>query len=328
MAARAVALLSGGLDSMLAIRVLQEQGLEVEALNFQTTFTCCKDTAAQAARELGVRLTAIAQEDDYLQLVRKPKYGYGKGANPCVDCRIYMFRMAKAYARDVGAEVVVSGEVLGQRPKSQKRRDLGIIAHESGLDDRLLRPLSARLLPPTRPELDGVVDRERLYGFWGRGRKPLIALARQFGFKDIPSPSTGCALTEPSFAPKVHDLVQLDSGSSRWDFELLNVGRHLRLNRATKGVVGRREEENLIMQHMYRAPDRRASALLVPETFSGPTVLLLGSATSEAIEFALGLVDRYSKPASGEALVRLTIDEETSLVAARPAESATKAVTL
>ena len=155
---RAIALLSGGLDSMLAVRVMLEQGIEVEAVNFQTIFTCCRETAAQAAHELGVPLTIISQRDDYLELIRKPRYGYGKGANPCVDCRIYMFELARQLADERDAELVVSGEVLGQRPMSQKRRDLGIIAHQSGLEDRLLRPLSARLLPPTRAERAGMVE--------------------------------------------------------------------------------------------------------------------------------------------------------------------------
>ena len=197
---RAVALLSGGLDSMLAIRILQEQGVEVEAINFQTIFTCCKDNAAQAARELGVRLTVLDQDDDYVELIRRPKYGYGKGANPCVDCRIYMFDKARQVLQETGADFVISGEVLGQRPMSQKRRDLMIISRQSGLHGLLLRPLSARLLPRTLPERHGQLDRRQLYAFTGRNRKPLIELAQQFGFKSIPSPSPGCSLTERSFA--------------------------------------------------------------------------------------------------------------------------------
>ncbi len=139
MTVRAVALLSGGLDSMLAIRILQRQGIEVEALNFRTTFTCCQDQAAQAAEELGVRLSVIAEKDDYLEIVRHPRHGYGRGANPCVDCRIYMFRIAGQWMRERGAALVVSGEVVGQRPMSQKKRDLALIAHRADLTDHLLR---------------------------------------------------------------------------------------------------------------------------------------------------------------------------------------------
>lgn len=292
---RAVVLLSGGLDSMLAVRILQEQNIEVEALNFQTIFTCCKDTAAQSARELGVRLTVIGQDDDYIELIRRPRYGYGKGANPCVDCRIYMFDRARKFAEDVGAPIIASGEVLGQRPKSQKRRDLGIISQQSGLDDILLRPLSALMLPPTRAEREGLVDRNKLFSFVGRNRKPLIALARQFGFKMIPSPSTGCSLTETTFAGKVLDLVKIDPDSQRWDFELLNVGRHHRVDDHTKVVVGRRESENAVMEHMFVAPDSRASLLLRPRNFRGPVVMLVGSDSAASRAVAGGFMLRYAK---------------------------------
>ena len=188
---RCVVLLSGGLDSMLAIRIMQEQGIEVEALNFKTMFTCCQDTSAQAARALNVPITVVGQEEDYLDLIREPQFGYGKGANPCVDCRIYMFQRAYKFMETVDAQFIVSGEVVGQRPMSQKRSDLKVIANYSGLEDLLLRPLSAKVLEPTKPERDGLVDREKLYDFQGRSRKGLIALAREFGFSEdmIPTPS-------------------------------------------------------------------------------------------------------------------------------------------
>jgi hypothetical protein len=298
---------------MLAIRILQEQGVEVEALNFQTIFTCCKNTAAQAALQLGVPLTVIGQEDDYLDIVRAPRHGYGKGANPCVDCRIYMFHAARRFADERGIDTIVSGEVLGQRPMSQKRRDLLLIANASRLEERLLRPLSARLLPATRAERTGKIDRTRLYGFKGQGRKPLIALAKQFGFSNIPTPSTGCSLTELSFAPKVHDLIQIDPGNRRWDFELLNVGRHLRFDSQTKAVVGRREAENEVLSSMFQRADRRASLLLAPRNFRGPTVLVVGPDSPAARRFAGGLLLRYGRdyPAAG-ALARLGVPTETT----------------
>ena len=179
MASRAVVLFSGGLDSMLVVKILQQAGIEVRGLNFRTMFACCKDQAAVAARELDIELSVVGADESYLDTIRKPQYGYGRGANPCIDCRIYMFRLARRYMLDCGASFVASGEVLGQRPKSQKRRDLLSIAHDSGLGPRLLRPLSARYLPRTWPELTGRIDRRRLYGFTGRSRKGLIALARE-----------------------------------------------------------------------------------------------------------------------------------------------------
>lgn len=294
MTIRCVALLSGGLDSILAIRLMQEQQIEVEALNFKTIFTCCQNQSAQAARDLGVRLTVIGQEDDYLDLVRAPKFGYGKGANPCVDCRIYMFEKANRFMQQIKAHFVISGEVIGQRPMSQKRRDLDIISHHSDLDDLLLRPLSAKAMPPTKPEREGWVDRSRLHGIVGRSRKDLIRLAKKFGMQDIPTPSTGCALTEPLFSRKVHDLIQLDPTSSRWDFEILKVGRHFRFDDQTKVVVGRNEAENEQLSYIHRMPEAVSTAYFQTENFYGPSALLIGPVTEDSLQFVGGLILRYA----------------------------------
>ena len=266
---RCVAILSGGLDSMLAIRIMQQQGIEVEALNFKTMFTCCQDTSAQAARALGTNITVIGQEDDYLDLVRDPQYGYGKGANPCVDCRIYMFERAYKFMEAVDAQFIISGEVVGQRPMSQKRSDLKTISTNSGLEDLLLRPLSAKLLPPTKPERDGLVDREKLYDFQGRSRKGLIQLARSFGFTEemIPTPSTGCALTEHEFGNKVHDLIQIQVDATRWDYEALNIGRHFRLDDQVKVIIGRDHKENTQLEYMHRMEDATSTSFLEPIGF-------------------------------------------------------------
>jgi hypothetical protein len=295
MSRKCVALLSGGLDSMLAIRLLQLQGLTVEAVTFKTLYMCCDDSAGRAAQFLQVPLTVIEQQDDYLDLIRRPRFGYGKGANPCVDCRIYMFRLAAAFARRVEADFVISGEILGQRPMSQKRRDLEVIAYHAGIEDNLLRPLSAKLLPPTRPERAGWVDRQQLWGFHGRGRKGLMRLARRLGFPYIPPRSTGCALTEPLFCRTVFDLIQLNPDADRWDFELLRVGRHYRFDDQTKVVVGRRESENAQLEYLHEVPGAHSSALLLPEQFVGPAALLVGPPLSEAVRFAAGLLWRHAR---------------------------------
>ena len=329
MAVRCVALLSGGLDSMLAIRLMQEQGIEVEALNFKTIFTCCQDVSAHAARELGVRLTVVTQDDDYLDLVRRPRFGYGKGANPCVDCRIYMFQIADRFMRDAGARFVVSGEVVGQRPMSQKRRDLDIISHHSGLKDLLLRPLSAKLLPPTLPEREGIVDREKLCAVRGRSRKELIELADRLGVTHIPTPSTGCALTEPQFGRKVHDLVQLDPGAQRWDFELLKTGRHFRHSTDTKVVLGRNEAENETLRYMHSLPEAASRAHLEPHNFLGPTDLVIGPPTHDAIAFASGLILRYAKHYDPlDAQVRVDTAEGSHVIRAEPTPESDDARTL
>ncbi|MDA1054510.1 MAG: hypothetical protein O3C40_29090 [Planctomycetota bacterium] len=306
MTKRCVVLLSGGLDSMLAVRIMQEQGIEVEALNFKTVFTCCQDQSAQKARDLGVRLTVVGQEDDYLDLVKEPRFGRGKGANPCVDCRIYMFEKAKRFMHQIGADFIVSGEVAGQRPMSQKRRDLDRIAYHSDLDDLLLRPLSAKLLRPTLPEREGWVDREKLYNIEGRSRKRLIALAKKYGLQEIPTPSTGCSLTEPKFSKKVFDLIDAPGESRRWDFELLKTGRHFRFDTQTKVVLGRDAAENDQLLHAHQLADANSTATMSPENFVGPLALVIGPRTDEAVEFAAGLILRYSRDYdAGNALVRV-----------------------
>lgn len=292
---RCVVLLSGGLDSQLAVRLMQEQGIEVEALNFKTLYACCQNDAARIAHQLGVRLTILSTEDDYLDVIRYPRYGYGRGANPCIDCRTYMCRRARTFMEQVDASFVVTGELIGQRPMSQKRRDLDIIAYHSGLEDLLLRPLSAKALPPTLPEREGWVDREKLYGFTGRGRRELIELAESLGLKDLPTPSTGCALTEYRFSRKVFDLMQHKPSSGMWDFELLKTGRHFRINGQNKVVIGRDETENRQLQYMHELPDACSSARLVPDDYIGADGLLLGPASDDAIQFAGGLLLRYSK---------------------------------
>ncbi len=295
MGSKCVALFSGGLDSVLAVRIMQQQGVAVEALNFKTVFECCQETSARAARELGVRLTVLGVADDYLELIRNPRFGYGKGANPCVDCRIYMFRQAAKFMQQVGARFVVSGEIVGQRPMSQKRRDLDVISRDSGLDDLLLRPLCAKLLPATRPEREGLVDRERLYDFQGRRRNGLVELAGKLGIARIPDPSTGCALTEPLFSRKVFDLLEHAPESPRWDFELLPIGRHFRLNEKTKVVLGRTRAENDRLHYVHDLPQARSTVRLDPGNFLGPHALVIGPASFEAIEFAAGLILRYAR---------------------------------
>ena len=306
-----VALLSGGLDSMLAIRLMQIQDIHVEALNFQTIFTCCKDESGRAADELEVPLTVIGDDDEYLQLIRKPQFGYGKGANPCVDCRIYMFARAKKFMEQCGARFVISGEVIGQRPMSQKRKDLDIIAARSGLEDLLVRPLSARLLASTLPEREQWVDRSKLGDFFGRSRKGLIRLANEMGLKRIPSPSNGCALTETAFGNKVFDLVKLDPENQRWDFELLKIGRHYRLATGQKVVVGRHEQDNEALRYMCQRADARADMLLEPENFIGPAAMVVGRADGETLEAAGALMLKHTNkfdPRSVTVLITRTDD--------------------
>jgi len=291
---------------MLSLRIMQRQGFEVDALNVRTVFSCCRATAAQVAAAMGARLSVASVGDDYLDVIRNPSYGHGKGVNPCVDCRIYMCRMAARFMEEVGAEVAVTGEILAQRPMSQKRHQLDLIARCSGLEGRLLRPLSAKLLPPTIVETQGLVDRDKLYDFSGRSRRELIELAAELDLPDVPSPSTGCALTEVSFAPRVRDLMEHDRAATRWDFELLNYGRHVRFDPCTKIVVGRNESENAALRSMASREDASESALMVPEDFRGPEALVVGQLSEVALELAGALISRYSRADKTAGQIRVT----------------------
>ncbi len=288
---KAIALLSGGLDSMLAIAMLKEQGVEVEAVHFQTMFGCCKDDARQAAHLLGVPFTTLSVGDDYLEVVRKPKYGYGRGVNPCVDCRGYMFDIAKTFMEKTGASFLVSGEVMDQRPMSQKLKDFRRVEESCGLQGRILRPLSAKRLPETEAEKKGWVDRSRLEGICGRSRKRLLEMAVHYGITDPPSPSAGCALTSPLFAKKVRDVFRHHPDYGRWEFEILRMGRHFRLDKKTKTVVARNEDQNAYLEALH--PE--GTALLSCENFGGPHALLIGESSEENVKKAGALMLRYAQ---------------------------------
>lgn len=292
---KAVVLLSGGLDSILAICIMKEQGIEVEAVNFQTIFGCCKEDSARVAYDLGVGFTSLKVGDDYLKVVEKPKHGYGRGINPCVDCRGYMFDMAKDHMEKVGASFMVSGEVLGQRPMSQKKADFLKIEKDTGLQGLIVRPLSAKLLEPTLPEKAGVLDREKLFAVQGRSRKELLRLAKRYGVTDPPDPSSGCALTSPEFAKKVRDIFNHHEDYQRWEFEVLRMGRHFRLNEKTKMIMGRDSNENEYFNYLH--PD--GTVLMTPLNFGGSTVLLCGENSAEARRQAGEIILRYSKVPEG-----------------------------
>lgn len=316
----AVALFSGGLDSMLAVRLMQQQGFAVEALNVQTPFHCCAQAAAEAAHALGIPQTVVFADDDYVDLVRRPRHGYGKAVNPCVDCRIHMAAIAGRHMRRIGACVVITGEVIGQRPNSQKRNHLELIARRSGLEDRLLRPLSARLLAPTIVERQGVVDREQLGKYHGRGRRQLIALARRLDVEVVPPRSTGCALTETSFAPRVRDLIQFVPEATTWDFELLGVGRHVRIDHRTKAVIGRNAEDNAALRRLAAREDAGQAAQLEPEGFIGPDALVVGRVHETALRVAGTLIVRYTRRVASHQTprVRITHDGATRVIELDP----------
>ncbi|MGB6371043.1 MAG: tRNA 4-thiouridine(8) synthase ThiI, partial [Atribacterota bacterium] len=209
---KAVALFSGGLDSILAVKLIQEQGIEVRGVNFKTPFFVLDKTFA-AIKNLDINLEIIDITEELLKILKKPKYGFGKNMNPCIDCHALMFKKAGEYMNKIGASFILSGEVLGERPMSQNRNSLSIIERESGFEGKILRPLSALLLMETIPEKGGLVDRNKLLDISGRSRKRQMKLADEMGIKDYPSPAGGCKLTEPAFSKRLRDLFTQESFS-------------------------------------------------------------------------------------------------------------------
>ncbi|MFH1311703.1 MAG: asparagine synthase-related protein [Candidatus Eisenbacteria bacterium] len=290
----AICLLSGGLDSSLAVRMMQEQDIEVTVVNFTGPFGACagdaeNSPAQSVARALGVALKVVPLKDDYLEIIRNPRHGYGSNVNPCIDCRIYMLKKAREIMEAESASFVVTGEVVGQRPMSQRAVTMRQVEKASGLDGFLLRPLCAQLMPPTVPEEKGWVDRDRLLGISGRSRKELMRLAGEKGVTGYSSPGGGCLLTDPNFSLRMRDLLAHDTLT--FDaIELLKVGRHFRLPRGTKLVVGRNESDN----ERLLALSRDSDTVIITESCPGPTAILRGASAPEEESLAASIVARYS----------------------------------
>jgi len=298
---KALALLSGGLDSTLAVKLIQEQGISIIALNFTSPFCLCGKNGCGAvgvAKQLKLPIKILPVGTDYLQVVRNPKHGYGRNMNPCIDCRIFMLRKAKKYAAEIGASFLFTGEVLNQRPMSQYKKALDIIEKETNLKDKILRPLSAELLPETEAEREGWVNREKLLGIKGRSRKKQMELAKELDLKDYPCPSGGCLLTYKEFADKIRDLFNHKKNIRIKDINLLKIGRHFRLGK-NKIIVGRNESENEQLEKMKEKNDYYFE---VPNCGS-PITLLQGPKTKKAIEKAAGLTLRYSDEKTEKARV-------------------------
>lgn len=304
---KAVALLSGGLDSRLAVKLMVEQDIEVSAINFVTPFcTCtsqgCRSEAREAALQLGVPLKVVNNSQALLEAVKKPKHGHGRGLNPCLDCRILSFRKAAEYMEEVGAGFLVTGEVVGQRPMSQRRRAMDIIEEESGLVGRILRPLSAQHFPPTEPELAGIVDRSRLLALSGRGRKEQMALAEEMGINDYPCPAGGCLLTDPGFASRLRELLDEFGDPSMPQVTLLKAGRHFRSSTGQWLIVPRDDLENRRLHNLRHA----LVAVLEAEEEGGPVAGVMSAVgpTEETLREAAHLVARYGQ---GRGRMSLTV---------------------
>jgi tRNA-specific 2-thiouridylase len=310
---KAVALLSGGLDSNLSTRLILNQDIEVEAVAIKTPFCdfdCgkgCGHRVKEVADSLGIRLKTVYFGDNYLAMLKNPKHGFGSGMNPCIDCRAMMYEAAKDHMEAIGASYLVTGEVLSQRPMSQHRHALRTIEEESGLVGKVIRPLSARKLPPSDAETSGFIDRSKLHSIAGRSRKEQLALAKQFGVQDPPNSAGGCLLTDPCFSKRVKDLFEHSDGVPTLnDVELLKVGRHFRLSTDAKFIVGRNQKENEMMKFLCVDDDFSIEAI----EFTGPLGILRikkgSDLRNDLMSIAGGIVGRYSDAPRGQ-IVKLTV---------------------
>lgn len=294
---KAVALYSGGLDSTLAVIAVMKQGVDVTAITFLNHFGCdisdkssCSKDPFAASVKFGFKVKLSHLSDKFLDIVKNPKHGHGKNMNPCLDCRILMLKEAREFMKLSWADFLVTGEVLGQRPMSQRRDCFPRIDREAGVVGLVLRPLSGSLLPATVAEERGLIRREMLYGFNGRTRKPQMALAREFGLTEYPAPAGGCLLTEPIYSYKLMDLLEHNSDPGYKEINFLRLGRHFRFSADCKIVVGRNKEENDAIDSLLDPGD----CTLKVEGFGSPTTIILGNATDEAIGIAASLCARYS----------------------------------
>lgn len=322
---KAVALISGGLDSMLAAKAILDQGIHVEGLNFFTGF--CVEGHTQALRksaeqkqkrnnalwvaeQLNIKLHIIDIVEEYKNIVLNPKYGYGAQLNPCLDCKIFMIQKAKAWMLENHFDFIITGEVVGQRPKSQRKHLMPIVAEQSGANDRLLRPLSGKNLPPTLPEREGWIDRDKLFDFSGRNRSPQIALAESYGLHDFAQPAGGCCfLTNEHYSAKLKDFWQ---NKPKKDYELddillLKVGRHLRPKPHFKLIIGREEGENTYLEGYCSEYIH-----LRPLSHKGPVTLLQGEAEASDLYLAAQIVARYCAEHTDKVVVEITRPQESA----------------
>lgn len=316
---KAVALISGGLDSLLAVKMIQEQGIYVEGINFFTGF-CVeghthairnhdkekpkRNNALWAAEQLGIKLHIIDVIEEYKDVLINPKYGYGTNMNPCTDCKVFMVQKAKQWMLENDFDFIITGEVIGQRPMSQTKSKMPIISKQSGADDLLVRPLCAKNLEPTLPEREGWLNRELLGDLSGRSRKPQFAMAAEFGFEDFAQPAGGCCfLTDKFYSAKLVDLWEAQ-GHKQYEFDdimLLKVGRHIRPAKHFKIIIARDEGEGRFMQGY-----RKEFINVQPESHKGSLALIDGIPTNDDLELIASIVARYGQGKNAEN-VTLTI---------------------
>ncbi|MCK9275980.1 MAG: tRNA 4-thiouridine(8) synthase ThiI [Syntrophales bacterium] len=290
---KGISLFSGGLDSILAVSLIRKQNIDVIGVTFETPFFTA-GSALKAAKDIELPLRVIDITEAHLSMLKAPVYGYGRNMNPCIDCHALMLKEAGDRMNEEGADFVFTGEVLGQRPMSQTRQSLHIVAKLSGYEGLIIRPLSAKLLEETIPEKEGTVDRLTLADIQGRGRKRQMELAREFGIKEYSSPAGGCLLTDPVFARRLKDLFT-HGGDSVRDIKLLKIGRHLRLSDKTKIIVGRNRDENEAIEGSADSGD----VLVQIQGIPGPAVLIPSGCDTETLHKSAAVCARYSDAPKG-----------------------------
>ncbi|WP_035294048.1 DUF814 domain-containing protein [Clostridium sp. KNHs214] len=295
---RALALISGGLDSILAAKLVKEQGIEVIGICFKSHFFN-EENAVRMTKQIDIPLKVVDFSKVHFEIVKNPKHGHGKNMNPCIDCHALMMNYAGKMLDELKGDFIITGEVLNQRPMSQNKSSLNIVKKESGFADKILRPLSAKILPPTQMELDGLVDRERLLGISGRGRKEQMELAEKWGIEDYPSPAGGCKLTEPNYSIRLKDLLKENQELSNRELELLKIGRHFRVTPNAKIISTRTAEEGEMLKKLLIEEDM----VFLAKDFKGSMVVLVGEAVEEDIIFAAKVTARYSKGKDEKKLV-------------------------
>ncbi|MCB2341885.1 tRNA 4-thiouridine(8) synthase ThiI [Clostridium estertheticum] len=300
----ALAMISGGLDSTLAAKLVKDQGIEVIGICFKSNFFGEKN-ALKMVKQIDIPLEVIDFSDAHFEMMRNPKHGYGKNMNPCIDCHAMMMRYCGELLEKFHADFIITGEVLNQRPMSQNRSSLDIVKNESGVGDKILRPLCAKNLNPTQMEIDGLIDREALMDIKGRNRKVQMELAKVWGILDYPSPAGGCKLTEPNYSMRLKDLLDHKENPTKIDLELLKIGRQFRLSKDSKIVSTRTEKEGDLLEQCLTGED----LMFLAKDYNGSTVAIIGIATNEDIEFAARITGRYCK-GRGEEVVSISYGKD------------------
>ena len=287
---RALAMLSGGLDSILAAKLIKDQGIEVIGITYKSYFFD-EENARRMVKQIDIPLEVVDFSEEHFELVKNPKHGYGKNMNPCIDCHAMMMRYSGELLKKFEADFIITGEVINQRPMSQNAGALNTVKKESGFSDKILRPLCAKLLPPTEMEESGMVEREKLMNINGRSRKVQIELAEKWNIKDYPSPAGGCKLTEPGYSKRLRDLLDNNDEVTPRDMELLRYGRRFRISRNTVIISARTKDEGDLIKPILNSNDTG----FIVDKYTGSMVVLVGEATEEGIKLAAAIAARYSK---------------------------------